>query len=78
MKRRVEFARLLVTEPELLLLDEAHVGLDPAAWQLVDHLVHDVVARGGAAVLVAHEEDRVRPLVDRVAVVVDGRIEERA
>lgn len=78
MKRRVEFARLLVTEPDLLLLDEAHVGLDPAAWQLVDHLVHDVTDRGGAAVVVAHEEDRVRPLVKRVAMVVDGRIEERS
>lgn len=76
MKRRVEFARLLVTEPDLLLLDEAHVGLDPAAWLLVDHLVHEVTGRGGAAVVVAHEEERVRPLVSRASVIVDGRIED--
>jgi heme ABC exporter ATP-binding subunit CcmA len=78
MRRRAEFARLIVTRPDLLLLDEAHVGLDPAAWQLVDHLVHEVTARGGAAVVVAHEEDRVRPLVTRVAMIVDGRLEEAA
>jgi len=77
MKRRTEFARLLVTRPDLLLLDEAHVGLDPAAWQLVDHLVSEVTGRGGAAVIVAHEEDRVRPLVGRTATVVDGRLEAR-
>lgn len=78
MKRRVEFARMLVTRPDLLLLDEAHVGLDPAAWQLVDHLVTEVTARGGAAVIVAHEQDRVRPIIDRAVTVVDGRLEEVA
>jgi len=76
MKRRVEFARLFVTRPDLLLLDEAHVGLDPAAWQLVDHLVNEVTSRGGSAVIVAHERDRVRPLVSRAVTVVDGRLED--
>lgn len=76
MRRRVEFARLLVTRPSLLLLDEAHVGLDPAAWTLVDHLVRTVTDGGGAAVVVAHEQERVRPLVDRAVAVVDGRLED--
>lgn len=78
MKRRVEFARMLVTRPDLLLLDEAHVGLDPAAWQLVDHLVSEVTARGGAAVIVAHEQERVRPITHRAVTVVDGRLEDVA
>ena len=76
MKRRIEFARLLVTRPDLLLLDEAHVGLDPAAWGLVGHLVAEVTGRGGSAVVVAHEEERVRPIIDRAVTVVDGRLEE--
>lgn len=76
MRRRAEFARMLITRPDLLLLDEAHVGLDPEASALVEHLVADVVARGGAAVVVSHERDRVARIVGRTVVLSDGRIEE--
>ena len=64
MQRRVEFARALLTRPDLLLLDEAHAGLDRAAQTLVDVTVKDVTRRGGAVVLVSHEPDRMLPLVD--------------
>ena len=76
MKRRVEFARMMVIEPDLLLLDEAHVGLDPAALGLVDHLVSEVTDRGGSVLLVAHERDRVAPIVDRGVEIVDGALRE--
>jgi ABC-type multidrug transport system ATPase subunit len=76
MKRRVDFARMLVVEPMLLLLDEAHVGLDPAARGLVGHLVAEVTGRGGSAVVVAHEEDRVRPIVQRAVTLIDGSLQE--
>jgi heme exporter protein A len=65
MQRRVEFARVLMTKPDLLLLDEAHAGLDKMAAALVEATVHDVKRRGGAVVLVSHEPDRMLPLVER-------------
>jgi len=65
MQRRVEFARVLLIKPQLLLLDEAHAGLDRAAQMLVNVTVSDVRRRGGAVVLVSHEPDRMLPLVDR-------------
>jgi ABC-type multidrug transport system ATPase subunit len=65
MQRRVEFARVLMTEPDLLLLDEAHAGLDKMAALLVEATVHEVKERGGAVVLVSHELDRMLPLVER-------------
>lgn len=74
MRRRTEFARLLITEPDLLLLDEAHVGLDRSAWELVAHLVRVVTGRGGAAVVVAHEEGLVEPLVGSAHRLVDGTL----
>ncbi len=65
MQRRAEFARLVLTKPDLLLLDEAHAGLDPQAADLVAHLVAGVRSRGGGAIVVSHEHARIAPLVDR-------------
>ncbi|MDX1689859.1 MAG: ABC transporter ATP-binding protein [Acidimicrobiia bacterium] len=74
MRRRVEFARILITRPDLLLLDEAHSGLDPAAVALVDHLVSGVRARRGAAVIVSHDRNRIAATVDRVVELAGGRL----
>ena len=76
MQRRAEFARVLLTEPDLLLLDEAHAGLDPQAAALVAHLVAGVRARGGAAVVVSHEHARIAPLVDRFVELRGGAVED--
>ncbi len=73
MVRRADLARALITEPNLLLLDEAHAGLDPAAGALIAHLVAGVVDRGGAAVVVSHERDRLDPMVDRIVRIEQGR-----
>jgi heme exporter protein A len=63
MQRRVEFARVMLIKPDLLLLDEAHAGLDKAAQALVKAAVRDVRSREGGVVLVSHEPDRMLPLV---------------
>lgn len=64
MQRRVEFARVMLIQPDLLLLDEAHAGLDKAAQALVRAAVRDVQERRGGVVLVSHEPDRMLPLVN--------------
>lgn len=74
MARRADLARAMITEPTLLLLDEAHAGLDPAAADLVAYLVSTVADRGGAAVVVSHERDRLDPIVDVVVKVEQGRV----
>lgn len=74
MKRRAEFARILMTKPDLLLLDEPHSALDADAIDLVDDLVARTVRRGGAAVLVSHDHARVEAVVDLTYEIVDGTL----
>ena len=72
MQRRVEFARELMRMPRLLLLDEPHTALDPAALELVSHVVSAVVHGGGGVVMVSHDRARVDPLVGRSVALHDG------
>jgi heme exporter protein A len=74
MQRRVEFAREIMLQPDLLLLDEPHSALDPRAIELVEHIVAGVLQRSGAVVLVSHDVDRVAPMVTRTAELSGGKI----
>lgn len=74
MQRRAEFARILMTEPKLLLLDEPHSALDASAVDLVDALVLRTIHNGGAAVLVSHDRDRVNSLATRTHEIKDGML----
>lgn len=72
MVRRAELARVLLTRPRLLLLDEAHAGLDQSSSALVGLVVNGVREAGGAGVLVSHDPHRLHDLVDRVLELRDG------
>jgi ABC-type multidrug transport system ATPase subunit len=72
MARRADLARALITQPLLLLLDEAHSGLDAAASELVAHLISQVRARGGAALVASHEAERLDAVVDRLVLLTEG------
>ncbi|HSG79200.1 MAG TPA: ABC transporter ATP-binding protein [Acidimicrobiia bacterium] len=74
MQRRAEFARVLLTEPDLLLLDEAHAGLDPLASDLVSALARRTTGRGGAVVFVTHDARRAATIVDRAYTTADGHL----
>jgi ABC-2 type transport system ATP-binding protein len=72
--RRVEIARSLMHRPDLLLLDEATVGLDIGSRESVVKIVRDLVAQQGLGVLWAtHLMDEVRPS-DLVVVLHKGRV----
>lgn len=75
MRRRVEIARLLLTKPRLLLLDEAASGLDEAARQLVDALVDATRRLGGGCIVVSHDRAQLDGLCTRVGILVAGRLE---
>jgi heme exporter protein A len=74
MRRRAELARVLLCRPRLLLLDEAHAALDTEARRLIGHVVEQVRARDGAAVLVTHDPHALADVVDRVVLLRSGRL----
>ena len=75
-RRRCALAVAMLRPPELLLLDEAHASLDAVGRVGVDALVRQAAAAGSGVVIVSHEVERVRPLVDREVVVENGTIRE--
>lgn len=74
MRRRVEIAHLLLTRPDLLLLDEAASGLDESASSLINALIDGVKGRGGAAIVVSHDGDQLDRLCDDVLRISSGAL----
>lgn len=74
MRVRLNLARALLHEPELLFLDEPTAGLDPVNAAEVRGLVRAEQARGRTVFLTTHDMATATAVCDRVAFVVDGRI----
>lgn len=74
MQRRVDLARLLMLEPDLVLLDEAHAGLDNAADEIIPEILHRTRAKGGGALLVSHDARRLHQDTDRVLEIERGTV----
>ncbi|MCS6936322.1 MAG: ABC transporter ATP-binding protein [Candidatus Bipolaricaulota bacterium] len=70
--RRLEIARAIGTDPELLLLDEPFAGLSPHEVDEMAHLISDLRREGQTIVLVDHNMRGVMGLVDRVVVLCFG------
>jgi lipooligosaccharide transport system ATP-binding protein len=74
MKRRLIIARALVNEPELLILDEPTIGLDPQARHLIWEKLRSLQAEGNTLVLTTHYLDEAERLCDRLVIMDHGRI----
>ena len=74
MKRRLTIARSLMSEPEMLLLDEPTTGLDPQARHLVWDRLYRLKQRGVTLVLTTHYMDEAEQLCDRLVIMDNGRI----
>ncbi len=71
-RRRTAIAVAAARRPELWLLDEPHAGLDQDGREVVDALIADAAAAGGAVLVASHELDRVESVVDRTVVISGG------
>lgn len=75
MKNRLSVARALVHDPELLFLDEPTAGLDPVNARRIKELIQAQRLAGKTVFLTTHDMAVAESLCDRIAFIVDGRIQ---
>ena len=74
MKRRLNLAAGLLHDPEILLLDEPTVGVDPQSRNAIFANLEELRARGKALLYTTHYMEEVERLADRVVIIDHGRV----
>ena len=73
MQQRLAIGRGILHEPELLLFDEPHTGLDPDAADMLDSLLEEVTGEGRTVVMTSHDLTRAGELASRVDILSGGK-----
>jgi lipooligosaccharide transport system ATP-binding protein len=76
MRRRLLISRALMSDPELLILDEPTTGLDPQARHLVWDKMFELKKRGVTQIVTTHYMDEAQQLCDRLVIMDRGLIME--
>lgn len=71
--KRLEIARALASEPQVLLLDEPAAGCNPVETEELDEIIRAIVREGVTVVLVEHDMRLVMNISDRIHVLANGR-----
>jgi heme exporter protein A len=74
MQQRLAIGRSILHDPDILLFDEPHTGLDQEAAAMLDTLLRDVAARGRTVVMTSHNLDRAADLAERIDILSKGVI----
>jgi ABC-2 type transport system ATP-binding protein len=74
MRQRTVFASALLHAPEVLIVDEPTVGLDPRSVRQLKDLLREEATRGVTVFLSTHSLDIAQELADRIGVVAQGRL----
>ena len=73
--QRMAFARAMVYEPELLLLDEPTANLDPANVAKIEEIIRSISSGCGTTIVIAtHNIPQVRRIADRVGILLNGEL----
>jgi heme exporter protein A len=74
MQQRLAIGRSIIHDPEVLLLDEPHTGLDQDASNMLDEILTRVATQGRTVVMTSHDLPRVANLASRFDVLARGKI----
>jgi lipopolysaccharide export system ATP-binding protein len=73
-KRRLEFARTLLLEPQLMLLDEPFTGIDPKTIQEILRIIHGLVGKGISVMISDHHAHQILQCAEWIYVMAAGVI----
>ena len=74
MQQRLAIGRAVLHDPEVMLFDEPHTGLDQDASAMLDNVLREVAARGRTVVMTSHDLARVGDLASRFDILSHGAI----
>jgi heme exporter protein A len=74
MQQRLAIGRAVLHDPEVMLFDEPHTGLDQDACEMLDTVLREVAARGRTVVMTSHDLSRAADLATRFDVLSRGKI----
>lgn len=73
-QQKVLFARWLLTEPDILILDEPTRGIDVGAKYEIHSIIADLAANGKSIIMISSEMPELLGMSDRIMVMCDGRL----
>ncbi|HPZ28429.1 MAG TPA: LPS export ABC transporter ATP-binding protein [Defluviitoga sp.] len=73
-KRKLEFARTLITNPKVILLDEPFVGIDPITVKDIQKIIRKLAETGISIIVTDHSIDEIVQVVDELYVIHKGTI----
>lgn len=77
MRKRLSFARVLLQEPRIVMLDEPYGQLDPEGFVLVDEVVRELKAKGTTVLIATHQLERGATLADQAITLDAGRLKQK-
>jgi len=73
-KRKLEFARTLITDPKVILLDEPFVGIDPITVKDIQQIIRKLAKSGISIIVTDHSVDEIAQVVDELYVLHKGEV----
>ena len=74
MRQKLIISSALLHRPEVVVVDEPMVGLDPKGQRFLKELFRAFVDRGGTVLMSTHTLDTVEEMCDRIGIIVGGKI----
>jgi len=74
MRKRLNLARALVNDPDILILDEPTVGVDPESRYLIRNIIKDSAAEGKTIFFSSHDLEEVQKICSHIAILKNGEL----
>lgn len=74
MKQKLAVISAFIHEPQLIIMDEPFVGLDPKASHLLKQMMRELCDQGGAIFFSTHVLEVAEKLCDKIAIIKDGKL----